>query len=1027
MLPRFREAILALGMLGLAASSIEAQHLPVRTYTTADGLAHNLIFRIVRDSRGYLWFCTREGLSRFDGYRFTNYTGDQGLRGDVTDFVETRSHAYWIATVDGLYRFNPDNSRSRNPAGPMFAAYHPSAPARFITKLYEDRQGTLWVGTSAGVYTLEESNGHVTFDFVDLGMPKTADDPMVESILEDRQGALWVGARSGLYRRARDGSVQRYVTRHGLPDPRVKALLEDREGRLWVGTPRGLCLLVPHPDPGAIAVARVYAGADFGLSSDDTFALLQSSDGHVWVATSAGLAELMPGSRGSAVAFRTYSRSQGLNYLDLMSLAEDSAGNVWIGATGGAMKLTRNGFVTYTETGGLLSIFAGDAGELYFVGERPDTTPFLIRYGEKSLSTVQPNFHPLIRPRGDLGWNQYGLQDRAGEWWLPTGQGLYRFPRVRRFEQLADTPPRAIYTSKDGLVADAVWRIYEDSRGDIWISSFSQTAVGLARWDRMTGTIHRYTKADGLPPGERADAFGEDASGNIWIGLGTALARYRAGGFALFTAADGSPPSRINALHLDDAGRLWVATDASGLTRIDNPNAGHPSFVAYTAANGLSSNRVCCITSDQAGRIYAFTSRALDRLDVATGRLRHYTTNDGLVGDVPTAAFRDRNGTLWFGTLAGVSRLTPGPDSTTPPPPILISGLRIAGERRSLSELGEADVSPIRLGPSDNQIQIDFVALGFGAGEQLRYQYKLEGADGRWSAFSDQRSVNYAHLSSGTYRFLVRAVTSDGMMSQSPASVAFTILPPVWLRWWFVTAAALLATAAAVALDRYRVARLLEVADMRTRIAIDLHDDIGANLAKIAILSEVARQRRPGQEGKGDGALSSIARISRESVASMSDIVWAINPKRDHLIDLVRRMRREAEDLCAARDIMLTFHAPEEERDLRLGVDIRRDLFLIFKEAINNSARHSRCQRITIDLEVTAPWLTLRVADDGSGFDPARSGDGHGLVNMTQRAKTLGGELTIRTGVNAGTSIHLRAPFARARRRPAGKHAGRPV
>ena len=176
-----------------------------------------------------------------------------------------------------------------------------------------------------------------------------------------------------------------------------------------------------------------------------------------------------------------------------------------------------------------------------------------------------------------------------------------------------------------------------------------------------------------------------------------------------------------------------------------------------------------------------------------------------------------------------------------------------------------------------------------------------------------------------------------------------------------------------------------------------------------------------------EGPLSSIAHLSRESVASMSEIVWAINPRRDHLADLVRRMRREAEDVCAPRDIKLTFHAPDEARDLRLGVDIRRDLFLIVKEAINNAARHSRCQQVAIELQVSAPWLTLDIADDGVGFDLVSENDGCGLENMTRRAKALGGELTIRSSINEGTTIHLRAPFTR-RRRPLGEESiSRPV
>jgi hypothetical protein len=140
---------------------------------------------------------------------------------------------------------------------------------------------------------------------------------------------------------------------------------------------------------------------------------------------------------------------------------------------------------------------------------------------------------------------------------------------------------------------------------------------------------------------------------------------------------------------------------------------------------------------------------------------------------------------LWFGTIAGFSKLIPELDSREAPPSIFISGLRIVGRRHPLSELGETEVPEVRLGPNDNQIQIDFVALRFGTGERLRYQYKLEGAEADWSAPSGQRSINYARLSPGSYRFLVRAVTSEGATSQSPASVSFTILPPIWQRWWF--------------------------------------------------------------------------------------------------------------------------------------------------------------------------------------------------------------------------------------------------
>jgi signal transduction histidine kinase len=234
------------------------------------------------------------------------------------------------------------------------------------------------------------------------------------------------------------------------------------------------------------------------------------------------------------------------------------------------------------------------------------------------------------------------------------------------------------------------------------------------------------------------------------------------------------------------------------------------------------------------------------------------------------------------------------------------------------------------------------------------------------------------------------------------------------MRWWFVTLAALALVFAAYALYRYRVTRLLEVANMRTRIATDLHDDIGANLTKIAILSEVARQQLHEVDGLPDGPLSKIARISRESVASMSDIVWAINPERDSLLDLVRRMRLHAEEIFMSREIGLDFHAPGVEQNLKLGVDVRRNLFLIFKEAVNNAARHSHCSQVEIELRIEGSWLSLEVADNGVGYDISIESRGQGLMSMQRRTQSLGGELEISSSANQGTTLRLRIPYARS-------------
>jgi signal transduction histidine kinase len=344
----------------------------------------------------------------------------------------------------------------------------------------------------------------------------------------------------------------------------------------------------------------------------------------------------------------------------------------------------------------------------------------------------------------------------------------------------------------------------------------------------------------------------------------------------------------------------------------------------------------------------------------------------------------------------------------------LLTGLRIAGSPRSVSALGATQVSLPDLKATENHLQIDFVGLSFVPGETLRYRYRLEGADADWSPPTELRTVNYAGLAPGRYRFLVRAENSDGAISPTPASVTFEILPPFWQRWWFLLATAMSVVVAGYALHRYRVSRLLEVERVRTHIAADLHDDIGSNLTQIAILSEVAHGCL-NQAEQMEGLLSSIARISRESVASMSDIVWAINPRRDSLLDLVRRMRRFANEVLVGR-IQFQFRTPEGEQQLKLGADIRRDVFLVFKEVLNNAVRHSACENVDIELRLERSWLVLRIVDNGhgfdpTGFDPTVSAEGQGLASMKRRAASLRSQFEVKSNPGLGTEIVLKVPL----------------
>ena len=860
-----------IGWLLLLACCATAQRLPLKTFTIADGLAHDEVNKIVRDSRGFLWFCTAEGLSRFDGYSFVTFGTNQGLpHSSVNDILETSDGDYWVATDGGLARLD----RNVSPASPMFSVVLPEdrdRSAKAATVLLGDGQGGVWVGTMNGLYRLERRGHGFSLRSVNIGIRKEySEQRFIEDLVEDRQHSLWIGTPDGLYRRWPDGSTARYTVHDGLPSAYLHCLLLDHRGWLWAGTrDHGFFRFradATHRPP----VVDSYADRE-GMPKW-VFQLFETSDQHIWAAGNKGFYEYFPDWVEHAGNFRAYTAREGVGFREVSTLCQDGAGNLWLGMLGGgAARLAVGGFVTYNEQDGIASnsaIFEDRGGGVCLRGYAPDSN----HAGEVKQSfarfdgKVFRNFLPESLRNHDTGWISGGvtLQARNGEWWVGTGEGLYRFPAASDFTALEKARPLAVYKARDGLTNPQVFRLFEDSKGNIWVSTISSQKNGLARWEPERNALRDLAGTPGLPfpAHDLARSFTEDRDGAVWIGFGAALARYRDGHFTSFTAEQGLPPGSVEQIHSDGAGRLWLASARSGLIRVDNLSAERPAFTSYSTAQGLSSNSISVITEDLFGRIYAGSGRGLDRLDPATGHIKHFTTANGLPSTAFLCAFRDRSGALWFGTQKGVSKFVPTLDKS-PAPPILLTGLSIAGSARTVPALGGTELSIPVLNPNENHLQIDFAGVSFVAGETLRYSYKLEGADAGWSPPAELRSVNYAHLAPGTYRFLVRAENPEGTVSPVPASVNFEILPPIWRRWWFLLAAGMIATSLAYAFHRYRVLRLLEIQRVRIHIAADLHDDIGSNLTQIAILSEVAQSRLDHADAGVTTPLSSIARISR--------------------------------------------------------------------------------------------------------------------------------------------------------------------
>ena len=992
------QAIL-LVVLAAVPPLLKSELLPIRTYSTADGLAADHVDCVVSDSRGFLWFCTSEGLSRFDGNHFVSYGVSEGLPHQyVSSFLETRSGDHWIGTPRGLVRINSGGN------GPPFATYRPGQDAKqnSIAALLEARSGEIWCGTAAGLFKWRTP---LSFRRKELPIPA----PLITAIAESPGGDLWVGTQGGVFFLGDNGVVRNFTVKDGLPGQWVEALSLDSKGRMWAAIRGGLALITRRA-AGGWSVEKVYR-QESGLAHWDVKALLEASDGTLWVGTAYGISRLRL-SESDPPVFQNLTRAQGLSDQQINALAEDPAGNIWAGTEGaGVMRIARLGFTTYLESDGLdadrvMSVFEDRAGALLAVTTGPGGPSVNLFDGRRFRSLAPKEF----REHPSWGWQQILLQSRTGEWWAATKQGLCRFGATKAAD-LNGKNPKACYV-RDSII----FRVFEDSKGGIWASAQSKAGDRLMRWDPNTNTIVDFPapRIPGDPSEDLVSAFAEDRQGKIWMGLyqGT-LYRYDGREFQRFQPSDGLPGGPILALLAGQKDGLWIGSGGGGLGRVPNTGDERPRVEVYNSDRGMASNTINCLVEDLQGRIYAGTGKGVDRLDPKTGHIRHFSGADGLARGEFKSAVRDRSGSLWFATTQGLSRLTSTEDRPPVVPRVLITDLQIGGAPRPISQLGEVKLAGLELKPAQNQLRVDFVGVDYEPGQIIRYSYKLESADAQWSPPRNQQSVNYAALAPGTYRFLVKAVTSEGVGSTSPAEIQFTVLPPLWRRWWFESLLVMLVAALVFAAHRYRVTQIVALERMRTAIATDLHDDIGASLSQIAILSEVARVGNgPGRAGE---PLERIASLARELVDSMGDIVWSIRSDPHGMESLIRRMREFALDLLASQGIGFELRTPPTGEEVQLGLQARRQLFLIFKECIHNAARHSHCTTVMAELKILDRELVLTVQDNGRGLNPGESppggNGGTGIPSMRRRAASLGGhaQITSTPGGGCTVSIHLPA------------------
>ena len=700
-------------------STAGAERLPIVRLTTADGLSHNYVGRIRRDSLGYVWFCTREGLSRYDGHAFVNYGLAEGLPGAVVnDLLEMPDGRYLIATNRGLVWFDPSRTATE-PDTPAAAAFTtvvigqaPDAPV--VNSLHLDGGGRLWIGTNSGAFRSD-----VSFTPRATAHPVTA--PVFTQVLPglevttfaERNHVLWVGTSGGVFQRAlRQADDSNLI----LPGP-VTALLAD-EDALWVGSTTGLCRLGATSGPSEAAACVDYSrGAS--LPSTWIHDLVAGRNGRRYVVTNGGVVEIVGEERPQLRPIE-FGRSTAATF----ALAEDGR-SLWIGTSGGVVRTMATGFDIFDADAGVPTagaIFTTPRDGVVVMGADAEWRMRVLRQRRFESLALTPTRHAT------WGWNQVTLVDRQGDVWTSTREGLLRFAAVQSLADLRRRSPRQVYGRHNVLPNDVILRLFEDSHGDLWVSSVGEgrRPNALSRWRRATESwstsqdwpASRLSSATTCrrSPRPRPAACG---SGSAVMAGWSACGEGRSSGSLRRMAFH---RGAIRNLLVDAAGRVWAASYRGGLVRIDDADSTRPRFTVWNTSSGLSSNETTAVVDDARGRIYVGTARGINRLEPASGHITTFTSIEPL-GEFQ-GAIRDAAGSLWFSSTLGVLRFTPPEGPRAPPVATRITGLRVAGSPAAIAATGELAPAEKAFAAGTSLLEVDYVAPS-GADATERYQFML--------------------------------------------------------------------------------------------------------------------------------------------------------------------------------------------------------------------------------------------------------------------------------------------------------------
>ena len=998
---------LLLNAVSLFAQDISNLHIEK---VQGEGLTNEFVQYMAQDKNGFMWFGTREGLFRYDGYSFKSF---KNLPGDSTSLVDNfitsvypERKNLWIGTRGGLSCMNINTQVIKN--------YTPNKFTVTVSSIFAKSDSILWIGSSAGLYQ---------FNIITCKWKALAgiDKHLISGgTTDDNQGHLYIMTQNGFYVYDKSRRVFKYhlpainaypqVGKNGSFVYITSTLGTD--GNIWMGT-WGSGLIKCDVKTGKITQWTNPTDNLKILPYRIIMNVLPDKQGNLWLANKEGGLTIYNPRQNKFFNYPVEWQSENKISAAVMYVYQDRSGIFWIGTENGIFKydpyhirLAQTKFHFQADTG-LISAQMAPITTLKYKNDMwwMGTYDGLFMFNQKTGVITDYNKILGLTPK----WAVFNiLNDANGNTWLNSRHTLVKISGNKNDKI---KPLRAqIFTSP--LIQSTITTMLFDKEGRIWIGTHSS---GVFIFDPATNkfTSCNYNERGVTDKIHEIDSFCELSKDSLLIGgQYTGLLLYTGNGRYKKISWPGTSTALTDNLFIDKIYKtgttIWIGTETNGLWQTDTRLS---KLEIKTISDGLPSMSIGGITSDRLNNLWLQTLAGPVEYNTSTKKITLYDKKDGIqnLNGLTTVVAGDGNVYVW-GKGCQYNLNPESITKNTSPPGLFITDLKVFDKDYNVQK-GQT----IELDYNQNYFSLEYLALNYTQSRLNKYAYKMDGLDKKWINAGTRRYVSYANLDEGTYTFNVKACNNEGVWNSLPARITIIIKPPFWHRWWFYLLIFAAIAGTIYVLYAYNINQLKIRLQMRDKIARDLHDDIGSTLSGINIFSKIALQKMNSDRKSSRELLEKISDRSEKTMDALSDIVWSINTRNDGMDNFLMKANEYLTELLEAQGIAYKFTIDPEMEHLKMGMMLRKELYLIFKEAVCNASKYAACSMILIAFMRHKDVCTLAIHDNGKGFDLDAISSGNGIDNMKQRAKKMNAVFHIESGRDAGTLITLRFNIPRFR------------